>query len=71
MDYFLANHLDVAAGVKQQLERTPSGCGGLRLPPGRFMVINQAMGMAKGKTAGAAYLGTFVEMKALDSSPRP
>jgi len=65
VDYFLANHLDVAAGVKQQLERDAQRLGGLRLLPGRFMIINQAMGTAKGKTAGAAYLGGFVEeMKA-------
>ena len=65
VDYFLANHLDVAAGVKQQLEGDARRLGGLRLLPGRFMVIHQAMGMVKGKSAGAAYLGAFVEeMKA-------
>jgi polar amino acid transport system substrate-binding protein len=65
VDYFLANHLDVAAGVRQQLEKDANRLGGLRLLPGRFMVILQAMGTAKGKKAGAAYLGSFVEqMKA-------
>ena len=33
----------------------------LRLLPCRFMVINRAMGMAKGKEAGAAYLAAWVE----------
>lgn len=65
VDYFLANNLDVAAGVKQQLEMDAKRLGGLRLLPGRFMVINQAMGMARGKQAGADYLAAFVEeMKA-------
>jgi polar amino acid transport system substrate-binding protein len=65
VDYFIARRLDVAAGVKQQLERDAKRLGGLRLLPGRFMVINQAMGMTKGKHAGATYLVAFVEeMKA-------
>ena len=38
---------------------------GLRLLPGRFMVIHQAMGMRLGREAGAKYLAAFVEdMKA-------
>jgi polar amino acid transport system substrate-binding protein len=33
--------------------------------PGRFMVINQAMGTPRGRDAGSAYLREFVEtMKA-------
>lgn len=65
VDYFIANKLDVAAGVKQQLEMDAKRIPGLRLLPGRFMVINQAMGMARGKEAGAKYLAAFVEdMKA-------
>jgi polar amino acid transport system substrate-binding protein len=65
VDYFLANKLDVAAGVKQQLELDAKRVAGLRLLPGRFMVINQAMGMRLGREAGAKYLAAFVEeMKA-------
>src|SRR6185295_1424777 len=65
VDYFLANRLDVAAGVRQQLEMDAKRLPGLRLLPGRFMVINQAMGMAPGREAGAKYLRAFVEeMKA-------
>ncbi len=64
-DVFLAQKLDVAAGVKQQLEADALRIGGLRLLPGRFMVINQAMATPKGRDAGARYLHTFVEdMKA-------
>jgi polar amino acid transport system substrate-binding protein len=61
VDYFLANKLDVAAGVKQQLEMDAKRVAGLRLLPGRFMVINQAMGMTTGRPAGAQYLTAFVE----------
>lgn len=65
IDFFLANGIDVAAGVKQQLEMDSRRVGNLRLLPARFMVIHQAMGMARGKEAGARYLAAFVEeMKA-------
>ena len=52
---------DVAAGVKQQLENDTRRVAGVRLLPGRFMVINQAMASQKGKEAGARYLREFVE----------
>jgi polar amino acid transport system substrate-binding protein len=65
VDTFLAQKLEVAAGVKQQLEADAKRLPGLRLLDGRFMVINQAMGTTKGRDAGAAYLRDFVEeMKA-------
>ena len=60
-DLFLAQKLDVAAGVKQQLEADAKRSSGLRLLPGRFMVINQAMATPKGRDAGARYLNQFVE----------
>jgi polar amino acid transport system substrate-binding protein len=59
---FLDQHLDVAAGVKQQLEKDAAKAGGLRLLDQRFMVIRQAMGVPKAKGAeAAAYLASFVE----------
>lgn len=62
VDVFLKQGLDVAAGVKQQLEADARRVGGLRLLPGRFMVIQQAMGMPKGRSEAAArYLSEFVE----------
>ena len=64
-DLFIAQQLEVAAGVKQQLEADARRVAGLRLLPGRFMVINQAMATPKGRDAGARYLNEFVEaMKA-------
>ena len=66
VDTFLASGADVAAGVKQQLEADARRFGGLRLLDGRFMVIQQAMGMPKRRGAdAAAFLANFVEhMKA-------
>jgi len=61
VDEFLAQKLEVAAGVKQQLEADAARVGGVRLLPGRFMVIEQAMGVPKGRTAAQAWLSTFIE----------
>ncbi len=63
---FLEQNLDVAAGVRQQLESDSRVHAGLRLLPGRFMVIRQAMGTPKTRGADAARaLRVFVEeMKA-------
>lgn len=65
VDYFLAQGLEVAAGVKQQLQLDAKRLPGLRLLDGRFMVIQQAMGVPKGRETGARYVTAFVEeMKA-------
>jgi len=45
--HFLAHGHTVAAGVRQQLQADAARIGGLRLLPGRFMVIRQAMGLHK------------------------
>ena len=64
-DMFLAQRLEVAAGVRQQLEADARRVGGVRLLPGRFMVIEQSMGVPKGRTAAQAWLSGFIEdMKA-------
>jgi polar amino acid transport system substrate-binding protein len=66
VDTFVAQGLDVAAGVKQQLEADAKRFPGHRLLPGRFMVIQQAMGLPKGRGEAARQgLAAFVEeMKA-------
>jgi len=62
VDTFLEQSLDVAAGVRQQLESDARRLPGLRLLPGRFMVIRQAMGLPKGRgEAAAEALRAFVE----------
>lgn len=66
VDAFLSQQLEVAAGVRQQLEAGARRLPGLRVLPGRFMVIQQAMGLPKFRgPAAAALLSRFVEdMKA-------
>lgn len=62
---FLAQNLEVAAGVRQQLEADQKRVGGMRMLPGRFMVIEQAMGVPKDRTAAQAWLSSYIEeMKA-------
>lgn len=63
---FLAENADVAAGVKQQLQADAQKHGGLRLLPGRFMEIRQAMGTPKsrGEAAVNALCEFVEEMKA-------
>lgn len=70
VDQFLAEGLEVAAGVRQQLQAdrdrlAATGGPALRLLPGRFMVIEQAMAVPKGRQAAQAWLSAFIEeMKA-------
>ena len=62
VEVFLEQAADVAAGVKQPLEADARKRGGLRLLPGRFMIIQQAMGTPKAKgEAAASALHRFVE----------
>jgi polar amino acid transport system substrate-binding protein len=62
VDVFMAQQLEVAAGVKQQLEADAQRLPGVRLLPGRFMVIHQAMGMPAQRSEPAQqFLNSFVE----------
>ncbi len=68
-DAMLAQNLDAAAGVRQQMQMDADRLNRtrptVRLLDGRFMVINQAMGLPKGRPAALDYLNAFVqEMKA-------
>jgi polar amino acid transport system substrate-binding protein len=66
VSFFMAGTYDVAAGVRQQLESDAQHVDGLRLLPGRFMVIEQAMGQPSGTSpkAHAALVDFIAEMKA-------
>lgn len=67
VDSFVADQrIDVAAGVRQQLQADARRVGEVRLLDGRFMVIRQAMGVARQRGPEAAsLLAAFVEaMKA-------
>ncbi|PSK68351.1 ABC transporter substrate-binding protein [Streptomyces sp. CS149] len=61
-----AGEVEVAAGIRQLLEAEAAREEGVRVLPGRFMVIQQAMGVPVGRGAAAQeLLASFVEeMKA-------
>ncbi|MCD2184908.1 transporter substrate-binding domain-containing protein [Rhizobium sp. GN54] len=62
VETFLETNAHVAAGVRQQLEKDAETFGGLRLLPERFMVIEQAMGVARSHgVAAEVFLSDFVE----------
>lgn len=61
VEIFLADKLDVVAGVRQQLEPFANPGSGLRVMDGRFQVVRQAMAVPKGRAAAAAYVRSFVE----------
>lgn len=62
VDAFVAQKLEVAAGVRQQLEADAARHRGLRLIEQPFMVIRQAMGVARTRGDRAAqYLRAFVD----------
>ena len=59
---YVQQGLDVAAGVRQQLQADQAQHPGHRLLPGRFMVIQQAMGLPQSRgEAAAEHLAQFVE----------
>lgn len=63
IDDFMAGQGNVAAGVKQQLESDAQRYSGLRMLPGRFMAINQAIGIPKARPqyeATTAYLSEVI-----------
>ena len=63
IDDFMSGKGNVAAGVKQQLESDAKRYDGLRMLPGRFMVINQAIGIPKARAnyeSTTAYLSEVI-----------
>jgi polar amino acid transport system substrate-binding protein len=65
IDLFLEGMADVAAGIRKPLLAVAKQRKGLQVLDGRFMLIEQAMGIPTGREAGARYLHRFVEeMKA-------
>jgi polar amino acid transport system substrate-binding protein len=64
VDDFMSGAGNVAAGVKQQLESDAQRYEGLRMLPGRFMVINQAIGIPKARVDFekiTAYLSSVIQ----------
>ena len=64
LELFRQDNLEVAANVKQPLIAYARANPDVRVLPGRFMAIEQAMATPRGRTAGARYLNEFInEMK--------
>jgi polar amino acid transport system substrate-binding protein len=62
MPAFHEQGLEVAAGIRQPLEKHAVAGSGLRMLPGRFMVIEQAMGIPDNRsTAAQAWLRAFAQ----------
>jgi polar amino acid transport system substrate-binding protein len=65
IDIFIKEKLSAGAGVKQPVAAYAKAHPEVRLLDGRFMEIQQAMGVAKGRLVAAHYLRSFIEeMKA-------
>jgi polar amino acid transport system substrate-binding protein len=65
MQMFVRERLDAAGGVRQPLVEFAAANPALKVMDGRFMAIQQAMGMPRGRAKAPAYLRGFVEeMKA-------
>ncbi len=60
-ELFLHGGADVLAGVRQPNDALVRSTPGLRAIPGRFMSIQQAMGLPHGRGTAADYLCAFVE----------
>jgi polar amino acid transport system substrate-binding protein len=58
---FLRDKLEVLAGVKSPLQKFAKTRTDVRVMDGRFMVIEQAMGVPKGRAAGARYVRSMIE----------
>lgn len=61
IDVFRDQKLEAAAGVRQQLIAFASNQPDLRVMDGHFMVIEQAIGMPKGRGKALEFLKSFVE----------
>ncbi len=57
----VAGKADVVAGVSQHLAASAEKLPGSRVLEGRFMAIGQAVGIPRGRDAGAKYLREFIE----------
>ena len=65
LEVFRRDRVDVVASVRQPLEAYARANADVRILPGRFMVIEQAVALPAGRPEAQAYLSRFVEeMKA-------
>ncbi len=65
LDVFRQERTDVVASVRQPLEAYARDHADVRILPGRFMAIEQAVALPAGRPEAKAYMGRFIEeMKA-------
>jgi polar amino acid transport system substrate-binding protein len=62
IELFLREGLEAVAGVKSPLQRFAKDRAHLRVMDGRFMTIEQAMGVPKGRAAALVYLQDMLEV---------
>ncbi|MGH7824746.1 MAG: ABC transporter substrate-binding protein [Candidatus Binatia bacterium] len=60
-ELLVAGKAEAVAGVRQPLVTNAQKLPGSRVLDGRFMAIQQALGIPKSRDAGAAYLREFIE----------
>jgi polar amino acid transport system substrate-binding protein len=60
-DKFMADKLDVLAGLRPGLLKDIEKAPGLKILDGKFTAVQQAVGTAKPNVEGAAFLADFVE----------
>jgi polar amino acid transport system substrate-binding protein len=60
-ELIVAGKVDVLGGVRQHLVANSVKLPGARVLDGRFMAIQQALGIVKGREAGLSYLREFIE----------
>lgn len=58
---FVADKLDVLAGLRPGLLKDLAKAPGMKILDGKFTAVQQAVGTAKPNIAGAAFLASFVE----------
>ena len=61
LDLFVTEKLDALAGLKPRLLSDVEKVSGSRILDGRFTAVQQAIGIPRGREAGAAFLRDFVE----------
>ncbi len=61
LDLLTSGRVDVLAGVRQHLDASARKIPGSRVFDNRFMAIQQALGIPKGRAEGINYLREFIE----------
>ncbi len=59
-DQFVSEKLEALAGLEPRLLTDAQKLPGSRILPGQFTAVQQAVGTARGNSAGAAFLRDFV-----------